>query len=232
MADNNILTIPKKTAVRAYSPKQVVNKKRVLYEFSDKFMDSFGKPEKCAKWIVWGQSFSGKSSLMFQICNYLCEFGRIDYNSIEEGNTQTVADKIIKHGLHDKDGKFRILDRVPVDDMMSRLKRRNSAEFAVIDSIQHSRMNKETYLKMADTIKNKSLLFVSHAKGLNPSGDLAVHIRYDVDIKIHTVGFVAHVDSRYGGCKPFIIWEEGAKKYWGKKYGLVRDGKYWPGLKK
>ena len=232
MADNIIPTTPKRATIRAYSPKQVVNKKRVIYEFADKYKESFGCPEKCAKWIVWGQSFSGKSSFMFQLCNYLTDFGKIDYNSIEEGNTQTVADKIMKHGLLDKDGKFRILDRVPVDDLMIRLKRKKSADFAVIDSIQHSRMSKEFYLRMADTMKNKSLLFVSHAKGLNPAGDLAMHIRYDVDIKIHVVGFVAHVDSRYGGCKPFIIWEDGAKKYWGKKYSMVRDGKYWPGLKK
>ena len=29
---------------------------------------------------------------------------------------------------------------------------------------------------------------------------------------------MAFVRSRYGGNKPFVIWEEGARKYWGEKY--------------
>jgi hypothetical protein len=46
------------------------------------------------------------------------------------------------------------------------------------------------------------------------------------------MGFIAYVESRYGGGKPFLIWEEGAKKYWRKKYKDVIEGKYWPGKKK
>lgn len=34
-------------------------------------------------------------------------------------------------------------------------------------------------------------------------------------------GYVAFVVSRYGGNKPYVIWEDGAKKFWGDKYNEV-----------
>ena len=49
----------------------------------------------------------------------------------------------------------------------------------------------------------------------------AVDVEVDVDIKVRVEGFVAFVRSRYGGNKPFVIWEEGAKKYWGRKYRFI-----------
>ena len=222
----------KSVKIRAYSPSQIVNKKRVIYPFTGKFKDSFGIPEKIAKWFITGPSYSGKSSFLFQLCNYLCQFGPVDYNSYEEGDSETVAEKIREHGLVDKDGKFRLLHKAPIHLFEQRLLKRNAALFAVVDSIQHGRIDKNTYIDFVDTFgnqrKGKSLLFVSHWV----KTDLTKHVKHDCDIKIEVIGFVAHCESRYGGNKPYIIWEDGAKAYWGKKYKLIAEGKYWPGQKK
>jgi hypothetical protein len=111
----------KKQKIRALSPSQIVNKQRVIYPFKDRLKDSFGEPEKIAKWFITGPSYSGKSSLIFTLCNELCEFGKVDYNNFEEGDSQTVAEKIQRHGLLDREGAFKLLPRVPVDEFKARL---------------------------------------------------------------------------------------------------------------
>jgi hypothetical protein len=222
----------RKPKIRAYSPSQMVNKKRDLYEFTGGFAESFGCPEKIAKWFITGPSFSGKSSFVFQLCHYLCQFGKVDYNSLEEGDSQTATDKIVQFNLTDVEGQFRFLAKVPVDDFRERLLKRKSAAFAVIDSVQHAHINKHSYDELVDSLciprRGKSLVFINHWV----KNDLTKHIRHDCDIKIEVIGFVAYVQSRYGGSKPFVIWEKGAKEHWGKKYTAVINGRYWPGMKK
>jgi hypothetical protein len=222
----------KKTIIRAYSPRQVVNKQRVIYPFQGNLKESFGQPERIAKWFITGPSFSGKSSLIFSLCNELCTYGKVDYNSFEEGDSQTVAEKIERHGLLEREGAFKLLPKVPVHAFKHRMLKRKSAAFGVIDSVQHAEMNKHTYIDLVDSLCNqkrgKSLLFINHWI----KNDLTKHIKHDCDIKIEVVGFVAHVESRYGGNHPFLIWEDGAKRYWGKRFRQVVDGKYWPGQKK
>lgn len=213
---------------------QVVNKKRVIHHFDGKFKESFGCPEQIAKWFITGPSFSGKSSFVFKLCRYLTRFVKIDYFNFEEGDSQTVSDKIVEHGLLDKEveGKFKILPKLPLHLVKERMAKRGAAGLGVIDSVQHSQMSKHTYLEFVDAFcvpkKGKSMIFINHWL----KNDLTKHIKHDCDIKIEVIGFVAHVESRYGGGKPFIIWEDGAKQYWKKKYKMVADGKYWPGQKR
>lgn len=214
------------------TPLQVVNSKRIIYDFDGLFKDSFGNPERMAKWFITGPSFSGKSSFLFILSEYLCRFGKVYYNSLEEGNSQTVSDKIVRHGLDKQMGKFYLLPKVSANDFKEKMLKKRSASFGIIDSVQHAEINRRTYLDITDALciprRGKSLLFVNHWV----KNDLTKFIKHDCDIKIEVIGFVANVESRYGGNKPFIIWEEGAKRYWSKKYAQVRDGKYWPGRKK
>jgi len=232
-----LLTIPPRPAsnlvkVKALTAKQVATKKRIIYPFEGKFLDSFGRPERFAKWFITGPPGSGKSSFVYELCSYLIQFGNIDYNSHEEGDSQTTADKIIRYGLADKAG-FKILDKVPTPDWKHRLQKRQSAAFGVMDSLQHGNMTKTEYREFVRALcnrrKGKSLLFISHFI----KDGYTLFVKHDCDIKIEVRGFVALPDiSRYGGNKPFIIWEDGAKRYWGKKYKSVIEGRYWPGQKK
>lgn len=217
---------------KALSPRQVMNKKRVVYEFEGAFLESFGKPERNAIWMIWGQSGNGKTRFLLQLCKYLTQFGKVDYNSMEEGDSASFALALQDTGMLEVDNRFKLLPNVLPDDFVERLCGKRKADFAVWDSLQYAGFNYLYYKEMKRKLRTKSLLFISHAKGSMPDGHCADKIRYDAGIKIHVVGYVAKVKSRYGGNKPFIIWEAGAKKYWGKKFNQVRDGKYWPGEKK
>ncbi len=226
------IIVQKGKRIKALSPAQVFNKQRVVYAFEGKFKESFGNPERIARWYITGPPFSGKSSFCFQLCKYLSTFGTVAYNNYEEGDSQTVADKIQEHGLMEREAHFKLIPGEPVPDFQKRMTRRQSAAFAVTDSVQHAGMDKKTYVAFSNALSNnrrgKSLIFICHWV----KNDLTKFIKHDCGIKIEVLGFVAHVESRYGGNKPFIIWEQGAKNYWGKKYNSVIAGRYWPGQKK
>jgi hypothetical protein len=222
----------KPASSRAYSVKQVLNKKRQVLEFDGEFLESFGKPEKNAGWFIWGQSGNGKTRFLLQVCKYLTKFGKVDYDSLEEGACESIAKALRETQMEEVDGRFRLLDVMPFNDFVNRLAGKKQADFGVIDSVQYAGFDYDQYKETKERLKRKSLLFISHATGNNPKGTCAEAIRYDVPIKVHVIGYVAKVVSRYGGNKPFIIWEEGAKRYWGKKYLPVKEGRYWPGQKK
>lgn len=224
----------KKKRIRQLTPNQIVNKKRFLHEFSGRFLESFGKPEQHCKWFITGPSYSGKSSFVFQLCEYLIDFGKIDYNNHEEagGDSDTVAVKLRNAGLTDsKLVRFykANIESEEYETFLERLMKRNSADFAILDSMQHAGLNKRTYLELTTKLctprKKKNLIFISHWI----KNDFTKFVKHDCDIKIEVKGFVAKVESRCtdAGNKPFLIWEEGAKRFWGKQYKNVLAGKYW-----
>lgn len=227
-----------KKKTKVLRPSQILKKERLIYPFEGRFLESFGAPEKHAKWFFTGPSFSGKSSLLFELSNYLTQFGSIGYNNHEEagGDSETVARKLIQSGLHDKDGKVRIfkapLESDEYETWEERIAKKKSDDFNILDSIQHAELTKKIYLRITDRFCNpkrgKSLLFISHWV----KNDFTKFVKHDCDIKVEVIGFVADVDSRFGGGKPFIIWEKGARAYWKKMYNQVIQGKYWPGKKK
>ena len=69
---------------RAYSPGEVLNMKIPRYEFTGDWQASIGNPAKSGVWIIWGASGNGKSSFVMQLAKYLCGFGRVIYDSLEE----------------------------------------------------------------------------------------------------------------------------------------------------
>jgi KaiC/GvpD/RAD55 family RecA-like ATPase len=220
---------------RAYSPSQVINYKYKELDFTadPKFFESFGSPEQNAIVLIFGPSGSGKTRLVLQLTKFLAEkFGVVAYNSLEEGKKKSFANALEENHMRDLDGKFKLIDREAIEDFVLRLQKRKSAQFVVLDSVQYTGINYDAYKDIKRKLKKKMLIFISHANGNNPAGSTADKIRYDADIKVHVLNYVAMVVSRYGGNKPFVIWEEGARKKWGKKYQQVIQGKYWPGQKK
>jgi len=202
---------------RAYSVSNVLNKKFKTMDFTAEWKSSFGCPSKEFSALVWGDSGNGKTDLMIQMAKYLCNFGRVAYNSMEEGVSHTFQMALERHYLQGVESKFILLDREPWDDMVERMSRHKSPDFLIVDSVQYTGITKKQYKELKELMKQKGkgLLFLSHAQGKNPKGALADFIRYDVDLKVWVEGFKAFPAGRLnGGGKPFTIWQKGADKYW------------------
>ena len=204
--------------IQALSVQQCLLQKKPQFEVSEKWRAAAGDFEAGSVWMVWGGSSHGKTSFVLQLCKELCRIGfRVAYNQMEEGVAKSFTDAMMRAGMDECRRRFVVLNNAPMEDVAEWLKKRRTADALVIDSIQYSGMKYREYRAFRDTFRNKTLIVVSHADGLEPSGNTAKSIRYDASVKVRVEGYKAFITSRYGGGEPFTIWEEGAVKYWGFK---------------
>ena len=202
---------------RAISIHQLLTKKRRELTLPPKWAASFGSPELGAVWFVWGGSGSGKTSFVLQLCAMLCSLGyRVLYNSMEEGDSKSFAEAVVREGVDKYRKRFIALDNEPIDVMGLRMKKHKSPEVAVIDSLQYSGMTYREYKAFKDAFRGKMLVIISHAEGKEPQGRTGKAVRYDSSVKIHVEGYRAFVVSRYGGNQPYTINDERAIEYWGE----------------
>lgn len=199
---------------RALSIKNIEEYKPVELPFEGKWAASFGRPELRGSWIIWGRSGNGKTRFALQLAKYLCGFGKVIYNSLEEGLSKSMQQAIMDVGMREVGRNFSLLDMEPLEDLEKRLEKPRSANIVFIDSLQYFRMAQSDYSRFKKKFPDKLFIFVSHAKGVEPKGSMAESIRYDAFVKIWVEGYKAYPVSRYAdNPEDFVIWSKGAEEY-------------------
>lgn len=207
--------------------KQLLAKKYKYWEnLPEKILQSLGALVDGFVMIVWAESGSGKSTFLMQLLAVLMNYGKVLYIGLEEGHRATMqglAAESFRLELHQ--GKIAFADAGMIyNEALIVLRRRKSAKIVVVDSIQYWEISYQQYKALKEEFPKKVFIFISHCNGKLPDGKTANKIRYDSDIKIYIEGFIAFVKSRLGGNKPYVIYEEGAKEYWGKDYKKKSSG--------
>lgn len=200
---------------RAISIGQLLRKKFKTLPFEGEWKEAVGIPERNGIWLIWGNSGNGKTRFALMLAKELAKYGKVTYDTLEEGARLSFQRAIREADFHLPPGRFTILNREPMKDLVKRLQKRKSADFVIIDSLQYSFLNRRTYFELKQQLPNKLLIFISHAAGKEPDGDLAKKVRFDADVKIFVEGYRAFITSRYGGGEPITIWRSGAYKYYG-----------------
>ena len=202
---------------RAYSATDIINMKKEILPFTGSWYDAFGTPERYGTWIIWGNSANGKSSFVMQLCKELTKFGKVAYNSLEEGAGLTMQETLLRHDMASVSRRFFLLDCEPISDLSERLSRRKSPDFVVIDSFQYTQMSYKDYIDFKEKHRDKLLIFVSHADGKNPDGRSAKKVRYDASLKVYVNGFRAFSLGRFiGPVGHYDIWPEKATELFGE----------------
>lgn len=202
---------------RALTVKEVLNKKRQTFPFDGKWADAFGQPERTGVWFIWGRSGNGKTSFVIQLIAELCKYDRVAFDSMEEGDSLSMRQKLVRHGLSKVGSRFHLLNAEPMTELKERLARRKSYNIIVIDSFQYTQMSYRDYIQFKEQNKDKLIVFISHAKGSLPRGSAAEGVMYDATLKIWVEGFKAFSKGRFiGQTGEFTIWDEGAERYWGE----------------
>lgn len=199
---------------RAISIAELYTMRHHSMPFDGAWADALGMPERTGSWIIWGNSANGKTRFAVKLCKYLAQFGRVAYNSIEEGASLSLKRAFMDEGMDDVRRNVILLDKEPISELVERLKRHKSPDIVFIDSIQHAGLSYREYVELKDSFRKKLFVLVSHADGKHPEGRVAKSIRYDAFIKIWVEGFRAFPQGRYGGGDPFTIWPEKAAIYW------------------
>lgn len=201
---------------RAISVDQILKMKFTMLEFKEEWFEHIGEPQNSGVWIIWGSSGNGKTHYCLSLAKYLTKFGKVLYNSLEEGARATMQRAIYHNNMKEVSRRFCLLNKESVDDLRERLSKQKSAQVIFIDSFQHTGLTKKEYLQLKDEFPNKLFIFVSHAEGKEPEGKVAKFVRYDADVKIFVQGYKAFPTSRYGGGKERVISHDRAEKYWNK----------------
>jgi hypothetical protein len=189
------------------------------------FTRSFGDIEDAFDCIIYGNSGNGKTNFTVDVIKHLMlALGqKCIYISFEEGHTKTLQKTMIeRHDMLNQVGNLlEILDHTTYPELVSRMSRKRSAKIWVIDSLQASHFTEaqcaELKKRFVMSRKKKIIIYISWAEGKKPKGSVAQSVEYYAHIKIRVEGLIAFFKSRFGGNKNYIVWEEGAKRYWGLK---------------
>ncbi len=201
---------------RALSIMEVLHQKKKTFEFEGAWYEAFGHPERTGVWFIWGNSGNGKSSFVMQLCKELCRFDRVAYDSLEEGDSLTMQQSLVRHGMVSVGNRFSLLNCETIEDLKVRLMKRKSYNIIVIDSFQYTMLSYRDYITLKEAFRDKLFIFISHASGRNPRGAAAQSVMYDATLKVWVEGYKAFSKGRFiGPAGEYTIWEEGAQKYWG-----------------
>jgi DNA replication protein DnaC len=205
-------------ARKAFNVKTLLSKKFEIMPFTGKWKESFGEPCKQFSMIVMGKSGSGKTELAIQLSKYLTTFGKVAYNSIEQGFSHTLQMAMERNNMENVSDKFLILDQEQLPELTVRLRKQRSPDFLIIDSIQYLRATKKEYFDFKNEFyAKKGIIFISHQDGSEAKGSLAKDIWYDVDMQVPVEGFRGIPTKRLnGGGEPYIINAERAAMYHGE----------------
>lgn len=195
----------------AYSYSDIEKMKFVTMPFEGIWKELIGEPEIAGSWIIWGKSANGKTRFALQLAKYLAGFQKVYYNTLEEGLKLSFKKALEANNIKSFGNKF-CFHKERLQQMRARLDKDRSPNIIIIDSLQHFRINVSDYYSLLEDYPKKLFIFISHANGSEPKGELGDEIRYNSDVKIRVHQFIASPveTTRYGGSKPYVIWEEGA----------------------
>ena len=202
---------------KALSMVDLMRKNREVYAFEGALREAFGQPEQNGVWFIWGRSGNGKTSFVLQLCKELTRYGKVAYDSLEEGDSLTMQNALMRVGMGDVGRRFILLNE-SLKELDTRLKRRRSPDIVVVDSFQYAHIDLKQYEEFIEQHKNKLIIFVSQADGLKPWGRTAQSAMYSASLKIWVEGYRAISKGRYrGNLGYYTIWAEKAEEYWNKQ---------------
>ena len=202
---------------KALSMTDLMRMNRKVYDFEGEWKEAFGQPEQNGVWFIWGRSGNGKTSFVLQLCKELTRYGKVAYDSLEEGSSLTMQNALVRVGMADVGRRFILLNE-SLKELDTRLKRRRSPDIVVVDSFQYAHIDLKQYEEFIEQHKNKLIIFVSQADGLKPWGRTAQSAMYSASLKIWVEGYRAISKGRYrGNLGYYTIWAEKAEEYWNKQ---------------
>lgn len=199
---------------RTLSAKQVLTIKFDTIRLGDGWDECVGEIETTGIWFIWGNSGNGKTSAVVSLCKELSAFGKVLYNSREEGVSLTMQNTLRRYGMGELGSRFQLAN-MSLQELDEKISQQRSPKFVVLDSFQFMGLTYKDFRAFCEKHKNKMLIFVSRTRGRQPEGRAAISAMYDASCKIWVEGYKAFSKGRFVGTTgEMTIWDEGAKKYW------------------
>lgn len=199
---------------RTLSAKQLLTIKFDTIRLGGGWDECVGEIETTGIWFIWGNSGNGKTSAVVSLCKELSAFGKVLYNSREEGVSLTMQNTLRRYGMGELGSRFQLAN-MSLQELDEKISQQRSPKFVVLDSFQFMGLTYKDFRAFCEKHKNKMLIFVSRTRGRQPEGRAAISAMYDASCKIWVEGYKAFSKGRFVGTTgEMTIWDEGAKKYW------------------
>lgn len=199
---------------RTLSAKEVLTIKFDTIRLGGGWDECVGEIETTGIWFIWGNSGNGKTSAVVSLCKELSAFGKVLYNSREEGVSLTMQNTLRRYGMGELGSRFQLAN-MSLQELDEKISQRRSPKVVVLDSFQFMGLTYKDFRAFCEKHKNKMLIFVSRTRGRQPEGRAAISAMYDASCKIWVEGYKAFSKGRFVGTTgEMTIWDEGAKKYW------------------
>lgn len=213
----NESTEKSKKIKRALSVNNVLDAKFNVLSFDGDWKKAAGCPEKSGTWFIQGDIKNGKTTFAMMLGKYLTNFGRVAYDSVEEGLCLSIQDAYNRLNIKEVAGKFLLLDKEEIPELEIKLNKHKSPDFIFIDTVQFTEMKFADYKKLKKAFPTKVFIYISHIDGGKPVGATAQKIYRDASLSFRVEGFKAFPVGRYGGGESITVCQELADAYWGLK---------------
>lgn len=118
-----------------YNIKTLREKKFQTLNFIPEYAALFGNPQRKFTAICYGESGSGKSVFLLKFADYFARnFGKVLYNSHEEGVNQSVVNRIENFNINA--GKLFVGNALGFEEMCEKIER-NHYRLVIIDSVKY-----------------------------------------------------------------------------------------------
>jgi len=198
--------------MRAIGITEFIGKSFDTYDFEGEWFESLGAPEKNFLMIIYGDSGNGKTEFAIKLTKYLASFTRVLYCSYEQGISKSLQDAILRNEMDEVNGQVLFTSGEPLSDLIARLKRKQSPRICIIDSLDYMRLTTDQFKLLRKLFPRKSFIIISWSSNDKPKSQYAKDIEYMCDIKTLVKNFNAYSRSRFGGNKPFVIWQKKDEK--------------------
>ena len=201
---------------KSLSVSQALSIRRSTLRLEGGWGNCVGEIDRTGVVFFWGKSGNGKTSAVLSFGKELARFGRVLYNSLEEGLSVSFLNALRRHAMQACGRRFQVVAGESIADLDERLSKRKSPDFVIIDSFQYTQLDYRQYIAFKERHLDKMLVFVSHADGKQPAGRAARSVMYDAGLKIWVEGYKAFTNGRFfGPTGEYTIWREKAEEYWG-----------------
>ena len=205
---------------RAISNRNLCDAQFEVAPFDGAWLRSFGKPELRGVWIIYGESGCGKTHFALQLVKYLSQFvKRVAYDTIEQGKSLSFQRAWNDAEMASIGTKVVIYNKEQLPELIERLRKRNSPQVVVLDSITALvGFTRKSFAELTDEFPDKLFIFIAHEENHKPYPAIAQHVRKLSEVKCAVEGFRASITTRFQtrggeGGEDFIIWEEGVREY-------------------
>jgi hypothetical protein len=157
---------------------------------------------------VDGEGGDGKSEWAIQLQKMIAQYmGKTRNINVELKKHKQVRDSFIRNKMKEVEPNRNVQYEIitEFDALVTRLKRPNSGQYIIIDSISFFPLTEKQIQQLFQLFPKKSFILLAYRKHFMKNAA----IRHLCDIKVNIKQFVARIESsRFGGGAEYYIWPE------------------------